>query len=177
MNAHIIVPEMRVEHWDGYDIRFIKEDGEWWAVLKDICVALDLQVAAVNRRLPKNHLTKISVPVSEVTSSHVRSRGENKARMMSIINEQGIYATIMGSRKPKAKEFQNWVYKTLATLREKVGLQQYEAMRMTDEDTQARVDDILDSIFYDEKTGALMITKTVQGGDVEVVPYETYECE
>ena len=35
---------MRVESWCGHDIRFIEENGEWWAILKDICDALGLRV-------------------------------------------------------------------------------------------------------------------------------------
>lgn len=31
--------EMKIENWCGYDIRFINIDGEWWAILKDICDA------------------------------------------------------------------------------------------------------------------------------------------
>lgn len=29
--------DIRVENWCGYDIRFVEQDGEWWAILKDIC--------------------------------------------------------------------------------------------------------------------------------------------
>ena len=33
---------MRTENWNGYEIRFVAVDGEWWAVLKDVCDALSL---------------------------------------------------------------------------------------------------------------------------------------
>lgn len=33
---------MRVENWCGYDIRFVEVDGEWMAILKDVCDALGL---------------------------------------------------------------------------------------------------------------------------------------
>ena len=32
-------------------------------------------------------------------------------------------------------------------------------------------DDLLDTIYYDEETGMLMQSVTVQGGDVEQIPY------
>lgn len=34
---------MKIENWCGYDIRFIEINGEWWAILKDICDALNLK--------------------------------------------------------------------------------------------------------------------------------------
>lgn len=34
---------MRTENWMGYEIRFVEKDGEWWAILKDICDALHLR--------------------------------------------------------------------------------------------------------------------------------------
>lgn len=31
---------MKTEIWNGYEIRFIEKDGEWWAVATDIAKAL-----------------------------------------------------------------------------------------------------------------------------------------
>ena len=45
-------------------------------------------------------------------------------------------------------------------------------MRMTDKDIQDRIDDILDTLYYDEETGILMQSVTVAGGDVDQVPFE-----
>lgn len=42
---------MRTETWNGYDIRFVEHQGEWWAVLADICHALDLKPKRVKERL------------------------------------------------------------------------------------------------------------------------------
>lgn len=36
---------MKIENWCGHNIRFVKIDGEWWAILKDICDALNLRTA------------------------------------------------------------------------------------------------------------------------------------
>lgn len=36
---------MRTENWCGYEIRFVEIDGEWHAILKDICDALGLRTA------------------------------------------------------------------------------------------------------------------------------------
>ena len=32
---------MKTEIWNNHEIRFVEKDGEWWAVLKDVCDALD----------------------------------------------------------------------------------------------------------------------------------------
>ena len=34
---------MKIENWCGHDIRFVEINGEWWAILKDICDALNLK--------------------------------------------------------------------------------------------------------------------------------------
>ena len=41
----------RIETWNGYNIRFVEYNGEWWAVLKDICNALGLKTFKVSQRL------------------------------------------------------------------------------------------------------------------------------
>ena len=42
---------MRTENWCGYDIRFVEVNGEWYAILKDICDALGLRTDKVANRL------------------------------------------------------------------------------------------------------------------------------
>ena len=50
---------MRVENWNGYDIRFVEKDGEWYAILKDICDALGLRSSDVSQRLDSDMMIKI----------------------------------------------------------------------------------------------------------------------
>ena len=50
---------MKVENWCGHDIRFIEKDGEWWAILKDICDALKLRTDSVAQRLDPNMLIRV----------------------------------------------------------------------------------------------------------------------
>ena len=57
-------------------------------------------------------------------------------------------------------------------LRSRVGLEQYEVMRMTEPEIQENIDHILDTLFYDETTGKLMESVTVSGGDVEQIEFE-----
>lgn len=42
---------MKTEKWNGFKIRFVEVDGEWWAVLKDVCEALELNAKFVKQRL------------------------------------------------------------------------------------------------------------------------------
>ena len=42
---------MRTENWYGHDIRFIEINGEWYAILKDICDALKLRTDKIASRL------------------------------------------------------------------------------------------------------------------------------
>lgn len=68
---------MRTENWIGYEIRFIEQDGEWWAILKDICDALHLRTAAVAQRLESRMLCRVKIETSNDSSNDLRSRGEN----------------------------------------------------------------------------------------------------
>lgn len=67
---------MRVENWCGYDIRFVEVKGEWYAILKDICDALDLRTDKVANRLDSSMLERVLVEVSNHPSRGVRSRGD-----------------------------------------------------------------------------------------------------
>lgn len=53
MKSHIsnTSVNMRTETWCGHDIRFVEQNGEWWAILKDICDALELRTFDVSQRL------------------------------------------------------------------------------------------------------------------------------
>ena len=163
---------IKIEDWCGHSIRFIERNGEWWAILKDICDALGLRSKDVSQRLHPDMLERVSVETSKDGSNDVRSRGENKTRWMLAINEIGIYEALFASRKLEALKFRMWAGTVLQKLRKNVGLEGYEVMRMTDKDIQDRIDDILDTLYYDEETGILMQSVTVAGGDVDQVPFE-----
>ena len=165
---------MRVENWNGYDIRFVEHKGEWWAVLKDICDALDLKTKDVSQRLDPDMMDRLPIDTSEVGSNDVRSKGDNKVRWMIVVNEIGIYEALFASRRLEARKFRRWTASVMQRLRGYVGLQGYEALRLTDEDIQDEIDSILDVLFYDEETKQLMISVTIQGGDVDQVPFDLY---
>ena len=163
---------MRTENWCGYDIRFIEKDGEWWAILKDICDALDLKTFKVSQRLDPDMMTRVKVESSNIPSKDIRSRGDNETRWMLAVNEIGIYEALYSSRKLEARKFRRWTATVMQKLRKHVGLEGYEVMRMTEDSVQEEIDHFLDDIFYDEETGMLMQSVTVAGGDVIQEPFE-----
>ena len=158
---------IKTESWCGYDIRFIEKDGEWWAILKDICDALDLRTAKVAERLDPEMLIRVPVPV-EVPSKDV----DSQTYWMLAINEVGIYEALFASRRLEARKFRRWSATVMKKLRSQVGLEGYEVMRMTEPEIQEDINHILDTLYWDEETGKLMQSITVQGGDVDQVPFE-----
>lgn len=162
---------MRIETWCGYDIRFVEIDGEWYAILKDICDALDLRTDSVSQRLDPSMVERVRVDVSDHNSTGVSSRAR-KTQDMLAVNEIGIYEALFASRRLEARKFRRWSAEVMKKLRSKVGLAGYEVMKMTEPDTQDKIDWILDSLYYDEETGLIMQSVTVPGGDVDQIPFE-----
>ena len=171
---------MRVENWCGYDIRFVEVNGEWYAILKDICDALRLRTDGIAQRLDSSMLERVAVdsvsrrPISYKNQTTVQMGSENvvHTQWMLAVNEIGIYEALFASRRLEARKFRMWATTVLQKLRMRVGLEGYEVMKMTDPDIQEDIDHILDNLFYDEETGILMESVTVQGGDVEQIPFE-----
>ena len=163
---------MKIENWCGYNIRFIEQDGEWWAILKDICDALKLQSKHISQRLDPDMMIRVKVDVSEDGSNDLRLRGQNKTRHMLAVNEIGIYEALFASRRLEARKFRRWSAEVMKKLRTNVGLEGYEVMKMTEPDIQEKIDNILDTIFYDPDTGVLMQSVTTLGGDVDQVVFE-----
>lgn len=172
---------MKIETWCGYDIRFVEINGEWWAILKDICDALQLRTAKIAERLEPSMIERVLVDTSDVPSKDlrsvtidegiVRSPGDNKTRWMLAVNELGIYEALFASRRLEARKFRTWAGMVMKKLRTSVGLKGYEVMRMTEKDIQDEIDHILDTLFWDEEKKCLMQSITIQGGDVEQVKY------
>lgn len=183
---------LRTENWCGYDIRFIEINGEWWAILKDICDALNLRTAKIAERLTPDMLERVKVDVSDVPSKDLRYEhipvktidkaaigkdigrrpGDNKTRWMLAVNELGIYEALFASRRLEARKFRMWAGRVMKRLRSQVGLEGYEVMRMADKDVQDQIDHLLDTLFWDDTKHMLMQSITIAGGDVDQVPFE-----
>lgn len=172
---------MKVENWCGHDIRFVEKDGEWWAILKDICDALKLRSKDVSQRLDPNMMERVPVEGERNRPIKYKENYEDGSNdiinskntfWMLAVNEIGIYEALFASRKLEARKFRMWSATVMQRLRRSVGLEGYQVMQMTDPDIQDQIDHILDTLYWDEKTGALMQSVTVAGGDVEQVPFE-----
>ena len=74
--------KIRTENWCGHDIRFVEIDGEWWAILKDICDALNLHTFKISQRLDPSMLERVAVE----TESSVPSRYDSKDNIPSKYN-------------------------------------------------------------------------------------------
>lgn len=82
----------------GFEIRGGLMNGEPYFVAMDIAKALDYSdTNAMTKRLEDD----------EVGSYTDNSSGQG--RLLSTINESGLYNAILGSRKPEAKQFKKWV--------------------------------------------------------------------
>ncbi|PTM59581.1 BRO-N domain-containing protein [Desmospora activa] len=116
---------MKTEQWSDHEIRFVEVNGEWWAVAKDVAVALGYSRSRDMVRMLREdqkgaHLMRTPGGEQEVT----------------VISETGIYKAIMRSKRPEAEEFEQWVYKVIKELRYQSGLEGFQVFRMMDKDHQ-----------------------------------------
>lgn len=125
---------IKIEKWNSHEIRFVEiATGEWWAVLSDIAKALGLSAKGVKQRLPKEVISNYPLP----TPGGIQE--------MLIVNEYGIYDTVFESRKKEAKEFKQWVYELLKTLRQASNLEGFQIFQMLDREHQRETMDRLRS--------------------------------
>lgn len=117
----------KTETWNGYTIRFVEHQGEWWAVLADIAKALDLNPKFIKQRLG-----------DEVVSNNHVADSLGRQQEMLIVNEFGIYETIFSSRKKEAKTFKLWVFEIIKQLRQSTGLEGFQVFRMFDKEHQKK---------------------------------------
>lgn len=150
---------IRMEMWNDYQIHFIEYAGKWYAHLEDICSALELDPAAMEYVL-NDRVVKL-IPSDKPGSPK-----------LILLDEEGIYEALLTSNRPEARKFKAWTASVLTKLRTKAGLQEYEALRLTEPDIQVQIDHMLDSLYWDEESGRLMQSVTVAGGDVEQLPFE-----
>lgn len=85
-------------------------------------------------------------------------------RNVSFVTETGLYNILSQSRKPIARKWRRVIHEELIRLRK------FRDMNIVEQFDEW--DHELDTIYYDEETDTLMQSVTVQGGDVEQVPYE-----
>ena len=88
---------------DASPVRIADRDGAPWFVAADVCKALKL----VN---PRKAVTQLDDDeCMTVTFSDGQSNIRGGARKLNIISESGLYALIIRSSKPAAREFRKWI--------------------------------------------------------------------
>lgn len=79
-------------------VRAVTLEGDPWFVAADVCRALGLGNSSdVIKRLDEDERTLVSI------------EGASNGLPVNAVNEPGLYALILGSRKPEAKAFKRWI--------------------------------------------------------------------
>jgi len=90
-----------VKLYKDHPVRIVKRDGEPWFVAADICKAMAISNArdAISRLDDDEHMT---VAFSDGRPGH-------GAQKINIVSESGLYALVIRSNKPEAREFRKWI--------------------------------------------------------------------
>ena len=80
------------------EVRTVTIDDEPWFVAADVCRALEIG----NSRMATERLDD-----DEKGRSSIPTLGGQQE--MTVINEPGLYALVLGSRKPEARAFKRWI--------------------------------------------------------------------
>jgi len=132
--------EIRHDFWRGNDIRFVNVNGEWYAVLKDVCDALGISNPRMVRyRIPLRYIEKVSVSdlhstnaTSDVSSTDVTSHARHSQTML-VVNNRGIYHAFLGSRKLEAQKFVEWMLGVIEREQGQQGYEDYETMSFAED--------------------------------------------
>jgi prophage antirepressor-like protein len=132
---------VKIEIWNGHKIRFVKKDGEWWAVAADVCAAMAIEK-------PRNALYEMEARLKAAgvidaiskgiyVSNGTKSDGRKNGQRMLCVNEYGLNELIFASRKEEAVKFRWWIaHDILPALRKSAGLSEWEAFRLMDKEHQ-----------------------------------------
>ena len=91
--------DLMLYHNDQFgDVRVIDRDGEPWFVAADVCRALEI-------RNSRDAMSRLDDDEKGVASTDTLGGMQE----MSVVNEPGLYALVLGSRKPDAKAFKRWI--------------------------------------------------------------------
>lgn len=86
-------------HFDHFDVRMLVREGEPWWVLNDVCAVLEIR----NPRDAARRLEEYQKGVGNTDTLGGRQE-------LVLVNEPGIYALTLNSRKSEAKAFARWLF-------------------------------------------------------------------
>lgn len=156
MNSTVVTTNSQpVFNFGNNQVRLVVRDGEPWFVAKDVCDALGY---ANSRDAVADHLDndeRMTVATSDgqnfdsnqsldsfekgVANADTLRNKRGGARMMTIINESGLYALVLRSRKPEARKFAKWVTREVLPAIRKTGQYQQPAAQGNPEIDYARI--------------------------------------
>lgn len=97
--------KMKLENWNGFEIRFVSVNDEWHAIAMDVANALDYSDAnKMVKRISKKYVssTKVKLPdlqnVGRASSTNRQNGGWSDTREYITLTELGIYEAVIGSR-------------------------------------------------------------------------------
>ncbi|MCZ4053246.1 hypothetical protein NAI64_05835 [Oxalobacter sp. OxGP1] len=96
--SHSIATSVASFSFENFPVRAINRNGEIWFVAADVCAVLDI-------KNPRDAVSTLDDDEKDVGITDTLG-GKQKS---TIINESGLYALILRSRKPEAKRFRKWV--------------------------------------------------------------------
>lgn len=89
--------------FENFPVRAINRNGEIWFVAADVCAVLDIKnTSDALKNLDDDECLTLDIGEGQKI-------GRGGAQKFNIINESGLYALILRSRKPEAKRFRKWV--------------------------------------------------------------------
>ena len=80
------------------EVRTVMRDGEPWFVAADVCRSLEIG----NPAMAMGRLEEDEKGISSIDTLGGKQN-------LTIVNEAGLYALVLGSRKPEAKAFKRWI--------------------------------------------------------------------
>ncbi|MFS0655671.1 BRO family protein [Bacillus sp. 179-C3.3 HS] len=98
----------QIFNYQDHEIRTVLIDGQPWFVAKDLCEVLEI----------KNNRDALS-RLDEDEKGVVLTDTLGGAQELAAVNEPGLYALILSSRKPEAKQFKRWItHDVIPTIRQ-----------------------------------------------------------
>lgn len=134
-------------YFDKIEFTVVNWKGEWCYIASEVCNYLEYPNLSKALKDNVSNENKIKITKSQwkefINTNNIseilfKDKTLNNQKLFSpdrafyIIKELGMYELIMRSQKPKAKDFQKFVYNMIKQLREDTGLEAYQALLMLD---------------------------------------------
>lgn len=175
-----------VVRWFSNPVRvaFSEENNEWYFALVDVCRAVGIQNNHdVTARMDPKRLHKFKVasipPDIDKGVDIVDITSAPNPQITTFCDEFSVYCALFTSNKLEARQFREWTFEIIRTLRKKEGIATYNLGKLLEKETQ---DQILDHVnkakyegwdmYYDKVTDWWWIEKMTGGGDIMFVPVD-----